>query len=249
MGNNSSWTEYYTDISSLAGNSNVSFRFVFKSDAFVIDVGIAIDDFEIDGPPNSPLPVELVSFTGAFIKEKVVLKWQTKTEIDNYGFEVQRSAFSVQSSEWGKIGFVEGHGNSNSPKFYSFSDGELNGLSKVKYRLKQIDTDGSFTYSDEIEVDITPVSFVVEQNYPNPFNPSTTIKYSLPVQSKVVIKIYNSLGGLVDIIANEVQEVGIYKLTWDASRFSSGVYFYSIEAREENGKKAYKEVKKMLLLK
>jgi len=245
-GNNSSWTEYYTDISSLAGNSNVSFRFVFKSDVTITDPGVAIDDFEIEGPPNSPLPVELVSFTGNFVDDKVVLIWQTKTEVDNYGFDIERSS---QNNEWAKIGFVEGHGNSNSPKYYSYSDGELNGLSKVKYRLKQIDTDGSFAYSDEIEVDITPVSFVVEQNYPNPFNLSTTIKYSLPVQSKVVIKIYNSLGELMERIIDELQEPGIYKLVWDASGLSSGVYFYSIVAGEENSGRTYKEVKKMLLLK
>jgi len=245
-GNNSSWTEYYTDISSLAGNSNVSFRFVFKSDVTITDPGVAIDDFEIDGPPNDPLPVELVSFTGSFIDDKVLLEWQTKTEVDNYGFDIQRSQ---QNGDWKKNGFVEGHGNSNSPKFYSFSDNELNGLSKVKYRLKQIDTDGSFAYSDEIELDITPAAFVVEQNYPNPFNPSTTIKYSLPVQSKVVFNVYNSLGEQVETITNEVQEAGIYKLVWDASRFSSGVYFYSIEASLGDGSKTYKEVNKMLLLK
>ncbi len=90
-GNNSTWTEYYTDISSLAGNSNVSFRFVFKSDGLITDVGVAIDDFEIEGPPNDPLPVELVSFTGSFISGKIVLEWQTKTEVDNYGFDIQRA--------------------------------------------------------------------------------------------------------------------------------------------------------------
>jgi len=258
MGNNSSWTEYYTDISSLAGNSNVSFRFVFKSDYTITDPGVAIDDFQVDGPPNSPLPVELVSFTGSLIDDRVLLKWQTKTEVDNYGFEIERTAPSPPPYQggggeagggWEKIGFVEGHGNSNSPKFYSFSDRELNGLSKVRYRLRQIDTDGSFTYSDEIEFDITPVSFAVEQNYPNPFNPSTTIKYSLPEQSKVVIKIYNSLGELIERIIDELQEPGIYKLVWDASGFSSGVYFYSVEASEVNRSISYKEVKKMLLLK
>ena len=93
------------------------------------------------------------------------------------------------------------------------------------------------------------MEFELSQNYPNPFNPATTIKYSLPEQSKVVIKIYNSLGELVELIANNVQEAGIYKLIWDASGFSSGVYFYSIEAEEENNNRTYKEVKKMILLK
>jgi PKD repeat protein len=245
-GNNSTWTEYYTDISSLAGNSNVSFRFVFKSDVTITAPGVAIDDFEIDGPPNDPLPVELVSFTGTFVKDKVVLKWQTETEVDNYGFEILRSA---QNDNWEKIGFMEGHGNSNSPKFYSFSDTELTGLSKVKYRLKQIDTDGSFAYSDEIEVNITPLTFSVEQNYPNPFNPTTTIKYSLPEQSKVVIKIFNSLGELVEILTDEVQTAGIYKLVWNASKHSSGVYFYSVEVKGEVSSTVNSSIRKMLLIK
>jgi PKD repeat protein len=258
-GNNSAWTQYFTDISSLAGNSNVTFRFVFRSDVTVTAPGVAIDDFQIDGPPNDPLPVELVSFTGSFVKDKVILKWQTETEVDNYGFEIERQVGCKQSAvgnppvgeaSWEKIGFVEGNGNSNSPKFYSFTDNLTHTLaSTLCYRLKQIDTDGSFAYSDKIEVDITPASFSVEQNYPNPFNPSTTIKYSLPEKSNVVIKIYNSLGELAEVLTDEVQEAGIYTLTWNASRFASGVYFFSVEASGESSGTVQSAVKKMLLLK
>ncbi len=101
----------------------------------------------------------------------------------------------------------------------------------------------------KLKLDITPVSFAFEQNYPNPFNPSTAIKYSLAEQSKVVIKVFNSLGEQVELITNDIQEAGTYQLIWDATNFSSGVYFYSVEASLGDGSKTYKEVKKMLLLK
>ena len=249
-GDNAAWTQYFTNISSLAGNSNVAFRFVFKSDVTINAPGVAIDDFQIDGPPNSPLPVELVSFTGSFVKDKVVLNWQTKTEVNNYGFEIERTSSSAMPvKDWEKIGFLEGHGNSNSPKFYSFTDANLNGISGAFYRLRQIDTDGTFEYSDEIEVDFTPLTFSIEQNFPNPFNPSTTIKYTLPEQSKVVLKIFSSLGELVTTITDEIQGAGTYKLSWNAFNVSSGVYFYSFEANGVGSATNYSEVKKMLLIK
>ena len=178
----------------------------------------------------------------------VKLNWKTETEISNYGFKVQRTLFKVQSQDWETLGFVEGHGISNSPKVYSFIDGNIL-AGKYSYRLKQIDIDGSFTYSDEIEVDITPLSFSIEQNYPNPFNPATTIKYSLPEQSKVVLKIYNTLGERVGTLTDEIKEAGIYIVAWDGSQISSGVYFYSIESKNENTGLVNFEVKKMLLLK
>jgi hypothetical protein len=130
---------------------------------------------------DGSLPVELKSFTANANGNSVELNWQTATEVNNYGFEIQRSVSSGQRSEYEKIGFVEGHGNSNSPKSYSFTD--VNPPSgKIQYRLKQIDVDGEFEYSDEVEVNISaPNKFELAQNYPNPFNPTTTIKYSIPV--------------------------------------------------------------------
>ncbi len=248
-GNNSTWTEYSTDISSLAGNSNVSFRFVFKSDGSVTSPGVAIDDFQVDGPSNNPLPVELVSFTGTFVKDKVRLKWRTETEVNNYGFEIERKAEGEQIADWEKIGFVEGHGNSNSPKIYSFTDKNIETADKYYYRLKQIDNDGSFEYSDEIEVDILPGLFSVEQNYPNPFNPSTTIKYTLPEKSSVVVKIFSTLGEEVKTLTNTEQEAGIYKIVWNAMGFSSGVYFYYVEVKSNTSGEVNTAVRKMLLLK
>lgn len=191
---------------------------------------------------TTPLPVELSSFTGRLIDEnKVALNWVTKTEVNNYGFNVERR---INESEWNTLGFVKGHGNSNSPKQYSFTDKDLfAGGSKFHYRLKQIDNDGSFEYSDVIEVEILPTKFELSQNYPNPFNPSTTIRFSLPKETQLKINIYNMLGELVQTLAEGTYEAGYHKITFNASSLPSGAYIYRIESG------AFVQVKKMIVIK
>ncbi len=121
-----------------------------------------------------PLPVELTDFTSKMDNDKVILKWNTATEINNYGFDVERSN---NLSGWVEVGFVKGNGNSNSPKQYSFVDDNPVGGADLDYRLKQLDNDGNFQYSGITKVKLLPKEFSLFQNYPNPFNPSTTIKY------------------------------------------------------------------------
>ena len=199
-----------------------------------------------DTSPTAPLPVELTSFTIKVIGSNVELNWVTATEVRNYGFEVERASSSTMPIQgWEKIGFVEGHGNSNSPKQYSFSDNVLSGVDYLSYRLKQIDTDGKFSYSSTISVLINqiPSNFELHQNYPNPFNPSTIISYSIPKSSNVVLTIYDILGNLVETLVNESQEAGIYTVTFSAGGLSNGIYYYKLQASE------YVAIKKMLLLK
>ncbi|HEY6437652.1 MAG TPA: T9SS type A sorting domain-containing protein, partial [Ignavibacteriaceae bacterium] len=196
--------------------------------------GTAIVEF------TSVLPVELVSFTADFLDNKVRLRWQTATEINNYGFEVERK---LNENDWNSLGFVEGYGNSSSPKAYLFTDNTLVGGSKFQYRLKQIDTDGQFKYSDIVEVEILPDRFDLFQNYPNPFNPTTKIRYQLPVESKVVIKIYDILGSEVVTLLNEEKEPGSYEVEFNATSLSSGTYIYRIVAGD------FVEMKKMVLMK
>jgi len=185
-------------------------------------------------------PVELTSFTAIRIKEGVTLLWETATEVNNYGFDIERS---VDGRNWNKLWFVEGHGNSNSPKSYSFIDNELISR-KIEYRLKQIDTDGSFEYSDVVEVLVDgQTEFKLVQNFPNPFNPSTVIRYSLPEASEVNLSVFNSLGQEVVNLINERQEAGRFNITFNAANLPSGIYYYSIRANN------YYSVKKMLLLK
>lgn len=192
-------------------------------------------------PNNQPLPVELSSFKASVNENVVNLNWQTKTEVNNYGFDVERR---VNDGEWNKIGFVEGHGNSNSPKEYRYSDKELFvGGSKFQYRLKQIDTDGSFEYSDVVEVEVVPVQYELSQNYPNPFNPSTTIRFSLPQATQLKINLYNMLGEQITTIADGMFEAGYHKVTFNASSLPSGTYIYRLESSE------FVQVKKMILIK
>jgi hypothetical protein len=190
---------------------------------------------------NAPLPVELTSFTSKLLNDKVQLNWVTKTEVNNYGFNVERR---INEDEWNTIGFVEGDGTTTESKEYSFSDKDIyTGVKEFQYRLKQIDNDGSFEYSEVLEVEIVPAQFELFQNYPNPFNPNTTIRFSLPEATQLKITIYNMLGELVDTIADGTYEAGYHKVTFDASNLSSGAYIYRIESP------AFVQVKKMVLIK
>jgi hypothetical protein len=120
---------------------------------------------------SSALPVELISFSGKYKKENVYLDWQTVNEVNNYGWELERCGLIINQQtnyNWQSIGFVSGSGNSNSPKSYSFVDNGVEGANSYLYRLKQIDTDGSFEYSPEVKIVVEKIEFVLNQNYPNP---------------------------------------------------------------------------------
>lgn len=194
---------------------------------------------------TNPLPVELSSFSAVGNQNGVNLKWETATEVNNYGFDVERkihTSTSLSVTAWEKVGFVNGNGNSNSPKTYSFRDENPNGGSKFQYRLKQIDNDGQFKYSNIVEIEIVPTQFELSQNYPNPFNPTTNINYELPIKSNVCLKIFDILGNEIVTLVNEEKEAGYYELKYNAKDLASGIYFYNISAGEFN------RTKKMLLL-
>jgi len=175
---------------------------------------------------SNVLPVELTSFTAELNKNAVALKWNTATEVNNYGFEIERSSIN---NNFVKIGFVQGQGNSNSPKEYFFNDTPIGGTA-FKYRLKQIDFDGSYEFSNEIEVKlITPSQLTLVQNYPNPFNPSTYIEYSVPSFGTVILKTYDSLGREIIVLVNEEKQPGNYQVKFDGSNLSSGVYYYKLQ--------------------
>jgi len=185
-----------------------------------------------DNTDASPLPVELSSFSK--------LKWGTETEVSNYGFEILRS---TQNDNWQLVGFIEGHGNSNSPKEYSFIDNNVT-AGKYSYRLKQIDTDGKFEYSKIIEIEFgSPIKYELSKNYPNPFNPATTIRYSLPESGSVKLMVFNLLGEEVEVLVNEMKEAGIHTVNFNASNLNSGLYVYKIETNE------FVQSRKMILLK
>jgi len=201
------------------------------------------------------LPVELTSFTAKTSNGSVVLDWITATETNNYGFEIERQTLKNSSSTGGKedfikIGFVNGSGTSNSTKKYSFTDNSVIS-GKYQYRLKQIDNSGEFKYSQIVEVDLNniPDRFSLAQNYPNPFNPSTVIKYDVPVESKVKIVVFNSLGQELMILMNGIESAGQKQVTLSSmDGLSSGVYYYRIEIFPVDGSRSFSQTKKMVLL-
>lgn len=185
------------------------------------------------------IPVELVSFTSSVIGNDVQLSWMTASETNNMGFEVEK----LSGSSWDKIGFVNGNGTTTETKAYSFVDKNVN-AGTYSYRLKQIDFDGTFEYSNVIEVDVSsPQQFELSQNYPNPFNPATTISYTIPQSSFVTLKVYDIIGNEVATLVNENKEAGRYNVNFDAANLSSGIYLYSITAGN------FTEVRKMTLIK
>lgn len=188
---------------------------------------------------DDPIPVELTSFTAAVTGNNVQLNWSTASEINNQGFDIQRKAYN---SEFESVGFVGGAGTTTETRNYSFTDEVSNGT--YTYRLKQMDFDGTFEYSNEIEVDVNiPAVYALEQNYPNPFNPSTTIDFSIANDGFVKLAVYNTLGQEVMTLINEVKESGAHSVTFDASLLTSGAYFYKLETAQ------FSQTKKMLLTK
>jgi hypothetical protein len=191
------------------------------------------------------VPVELTSFSANVSNGSVVLNWSTSTETNNSGFEILRS---TQNEDWQTLGFVPGFGTTTEPKSYSYSD-EAVSSGTYSYKLKQIDYDGSYSFSDVVEIEISlPTEFALEQNYPNPFNPSTSIQFSLPVDANVTIGVYNLVGEKVANVADSDFSAGTHKVNFDASSLTSGIYFYRINASASNGN-IFSSVKKMTLIK
>lgn len=186
------------------------------------------------------IPVELSSFTANVVGTNVTLNWSTASELNNFGFEIERRS---SSTEWNKVGFVQGFGTTTETRVYSFTDNTLRS-GNYNYRLKQVDFDGAFEYSNIIEVVVsTPSVYELSQNYPNPFNPSTAIKFNMPEAGNVKLVVYNMLGQEVRTLVNGFREAGSYTMNFDATGLTSGIYLYKIET---NG---FVQTRKMMLIK
>lgn len=198
------------------------------------------------GNTDSPLPVVLSSFSSSVNSRDVKLTWKTESEMNNAGFDVERSVSGL--NQWVKAGYIAGKGNSTSPVSYSFEDKKLNS-GKYNYRLKQIDNNGHFEYydlSNVVEVGL-PTKFDLSQNYPNPFNPTTKIDFSLPLDAKVSIKLYDITGREIKTLVNDSRTAGYYTVQFNASDLSSGTYFYRIMTKSSAAD--YIMTKKMMLVK
>jgi len=216
-----------------------------------VDLGTSnYGDYMIEANFTPVLPVELTSFTSTVSNGKVNLSWNTATEVSNNGFQIERTLAGQVS--WAAVGFVKGSGNSNSTKHYSFTDNSVTS-GKYNYRLKQIDNNGRYNYSNVINAEVTvPGTFALSQNYPNPFNPSTKIDYTLPVDSRVKIELYNVAGQKVGDLVNNEQAAGFYSINVSSNSFknlTSGVYIYKMTAIEKATGNNFVSSKKLMLMK
>ena len=235
--------EYVTRNSSQVitkGNGDIA---MFYAEGDVRNDTAICDIFIKEGNIYNIIPVELTSFSAVVSNNAIGLNWETATETNNYGFEVYR--FNQNShNDWQRIGFIEGNGTTNERNKYSFIDDHLD-PSIYKYKLKQMDFDGSFKYSDEVEAEINQLTdYALYQNYPNPFNPSTVIKFSVPEENTLVtLRVYSSLGEQVEILINQVVPAGQHQVHFDATGLPSGIYFYTLTAGN------FVDSKKMVVLK
>ena len=204
---------------------------------------------------TNPLPVELSTFTANNNGRTIQLNWETKTEVKLNKFEIDRALASANDASvtWASVGSVPASGTSNSPKKYSYTEKDLQ-TGKYQYRLKMIDNDGSYKFSNIVETDITsPKNFELSQNYPNPFNPSTRINYSIPFDSRVTLEVFNIIGERMGQIVNEEQSAGYYTVNFSSSNLNksitSGVYIYKINAVDKSTGNIFTSIKKMMLLK
>ena len=173
------------------------------------------------------VPVELISFNGEVNGNSIQLSWVTGTETNNSGFEIERKS---ETSDWLTITFVPGFGTSTETHSYSYEDNVLD-AGRFSYRLKQINFDGTFEYSDPVNIVVSvPGEFTLKQNYPNPFNPSTTIEFNIAEQGLVNLSVYNLLGEKVATMVNEMMESGNHKFEFNASNLASGIYLVKMSS-------------------
>lgn len=214
----------------------------------VTDINTQFSTFSL-GDNNNPLPVQMKSFTSNVNGRNVKLNWITEKEINSRGFEIQRAFIQNSNIEFAKVGFINSLGSNPKPNSYSFEDKKLNS-GKYKYRLKQIDFNGNYTFynlDNDIEIAL-PKNFNLSQNYPNPFNPSTKIDFELPFDSRVRMVIFDMLGREVKtLIPSELKLAGFYTVDINANNFSSGTYFYRMIANSQG--KDYIFTKKMIIVK
>jgi photosystem II stability/assembly factor-like uncharacterized protein len=244
-------TWYYNLLSQFTDYYLIKSKLVNESKWYITGTQTAQMGFVLFTDNAGGVPVELVSFTAEFVESRVNLSWTTASELNNLGFEIERKA---ESEEWRTIGFTEGKGTSIEITNYSFTDDLFEiSASRLSYRLKQIDFDGTYVYSDEVEIEIVrPVAFSLLQNYPNPFNPTTNIGFRIADFGFVSLKVYDILGNEITTLVNEELPAGEYEVEFNTQsnsssrlvrNLTSGIYFYQLKTGN------YIQTKKMILVK
>lgn len=233
-----------------AGNYEFVYRYKFEpawNDTNLYSIAVVQEDNtkEVVNTGSSKftniLPVELASFEALQQKNGILVSWSTATELNNFGFEIEKSYDGVVFTT---EAFVNGKGTSTDLTHYSHFM-ELNKNGAVSVRLKQIDLDGSVSYSrvETVEFGLLPTTVMLFDNYPNPFNPSTTISYALPEATDITLSVYNTLGELVKVLDSGFKPEGNHKMEFEASELPSGVYLLTLNSPIGNS------VKKINLLK
>jgi len=199
---------------------------------------------------NTPLPIQLSSFTSVVTGGSITLQWKTVSEINNYGFEIQRSHSSNDGFVTIAGSFVAGNATTIQEHTYRYTISSPPSGTWY-YRLKQSDLDGTVSYSDAIAVNAegVPAQFSLGQNYPNPFNPSTSIGYSLPSAANASIAVYDLLGQKVATLVDGYQEAGNHTAMWDARSFPSGVYCVRMVVADNLAKTLYTATSRIILVK
>ncbi|MBE0642539.1 MAG: T9SS type A sorting domain-containing protein [Bacteroidetes bacterium] len=194
---------------------------------FINPIGPILSRFnvQVDDDVNNPLPVELTSFSARLQEKDVQLKWQTATELQNFGFYVQRSG---DKKNWEELDFVAGGGTVFSPRSYSYSDRravDLFGANTIYYRLMQVDADGTTDYSAIVEVTSRPVATEM-QVYPQPVRGEATVQLQLQDASDGVLHVYDASGQRLDQFTRSVAaSSGMQLLPLSFSSAAPGNYF------------------------
>lgn len=189
--------------------------------------GVGLLGYIVSYLDTSLIPVELINFSAEQVENKILLRWLTATETNNYGFEILRSRDLIK---WDIIGFVSGNGSTTLTLNYSFYDTEIIG-NRYYYKLKQIDYNGSYQFSEIVTIDISINNYFLYQNYPNPANPTTTITFSIPQKTDVKMELFSITGEKIKEILNDEKDKGIYKMVINLSNYASGIYFYKMSTK------------------
>lgn len=186
--------------------------------------GVDLGAYESDG---AALPVELATFTATRDADAVVLSWRTASETNNAGFRVQHR--SPEATAWSTRSFVEGAGTTAEPQDYRFRVSDL-GAGTHRFRLQQVDTDGSTSLSSVQTITVAPQSLSLRAPYPNPAQEQATVAYTLPRDQHVTLRVFNVLGQRVATLVEERATAGRKTLTVDTGSLSSGMYFVRLVA-------------------
>jgi hypothetical protein len=192
---------------------------------------------DFTGGEADALPIQLAAFTASLIDEGIALSWRTTSEINNYGFYIQRRPAGSGTFTDIPGAFVQGNGTSLEEHTYAYREPSP-GDGEWDYRLRQVDLNGAEWFSEAVTTgtvtDVTagtpPSDYVLEQNFPNPFNPTTTLRFAMPVRSHVRIVLYDLLGRAVAVLTDDTRDAGQHSISIDGRMLSSGIYVCRMQA-------------------